>query len=87
MKTLKEIKSAIQQQLEEGVVVSADYKVSPETGRKVRAHRRKMGNSTDEFQIDPEKEDDNLPKPKKAKFDKFYEITKVVDLEDDNEKT
>lgn len=96
MKTLREIREAVQQQLEEGVVVSADYKISPKTGRKVRAHRRKMGGSADEFEIDPEDEvsardvdkktknddENNLvqpPKGKKAKFDKFYDITKVVE--------
>lgn len=38
----QQTRRAVREQLEEGVLDTADYKVSPETGRKVRSHRIKV---------------------------------------------
>lgn len=38
----QQTRRAVREQLEEGVIDTADYKVSPETGRKVRSHRIKV---------------------------------------------
>lgn len=36
-------RQSVREQIEESVVATSDYKISPETGRKVRAHRFKIG--------------------------------------------
>lgn len=41
----RQTRRAVSEELEEGYVDTSDYKISPETGRKVRAHRIKVGDT------------------------------------------
>ena len=54
----QQTRRAVREELEEGIIDTADYKISP-SGRKVRAHRIKVGDEVKEdFQI--EESNDNL---------------------------
>jgi hypothetical protein len=61
----QQTRRAVREELEEKVIDTADFKISPTTGRKVRAHRIKIGDEIDpemkeEFEITEETAD--LPK-------------------------
>ena len=61
----QQTRRAVREELEEKIIDTADFKISPTTGRKVRAHRIKVGDEIDtemkeEFEITEETAD--LPK-------------------------
>lgn len=67
----RQTRKAVSEQIEEGYIDTSDYKISPETGRKIRAHRIKIGDTLkqddvkEQFAIEAETLDealDDLPK-------------------------
>jgi len=64
----QQTRRAVREELEEKVIDTADFKISPTTGRKVRAHRIKVGDEIDtemkeEFEIVDEAIDDDKDPP------------------------
>jgi len=67
----RQSRKAVSEQIEEGYIDTSDYKISPKTGRKIRAHRIKIGDTLkqddvkEEYAIEAETLDealDDLPK-------------------------
>jgi hypothetical protein len=52
------------EELEERIIDTADYKISPTTGRKVRAHRIKVGDSEEEIKKESVIESDSIVEAK-----------------------
>jgi len=64
----QQTRRAVREELEERIIDTADFKISPTTGRKVRAHRIKVGDEIDtemreEFEIVDEAIDDDKDPP------------------------